>query len=209
MYDASFQILFLGEEPAWSKLSEALAEGPGVGVHVTRAESLADLLRSLAEGSWEALALDVHAWAFQGLHYVEKIHSEYPALPILTLYSTFLRDLDTKALTSGASRCLPIELLTAEALHTAVVSCISEKKSQSLLRKATPMQVPVHAPEGSPFPSSRVQLISHALNNLLCVITANADILAEQLQNSGPGVRSLSEIKRAARSAADLTRQLK
>jgi hypothetical protein len=41
------------------------------------------------------------------------------------------------------------------------------------------------------------------------VITANADILSEHVDASGPGVRSLSEIKRAAKSASDLMRLLK
>jgi CheY-like chemotaxis protein len=209
MYDSAFQILFLGENLAWSKLTEALAEAPDTPINVVRANSLPELLSALAAGYWQSVTLDVHAWNFQGLHFVEKVRGEYPAIPILALYSTFLKDLDTKAITSGASRCLPLELLTAESLHTAVVSCISEKKSKALMQKVPPMQLSADVAELAAFPSSKAQVISHALNNLLCVITANAEILADQMQNSGPGVKSLSEIKRAAKSAADLTRQIK
>ena len=70
------------------------------------------------------------------------------------------------------------------------------------------MQVTFNIPD-STTSSTRAQVISHALNNLLCVITANADILSEHVDASGPGVRSLSEIKRAAKSASDLMRLLK
>jgi len=209
MYDSAFRILFLGENQTWSKLSAALADPADMQLKVVRVDSLPHLFTALAEGYWQAVALDVHAWNFQGLHYVEKVRGEYPAIAILALYSTYLKDLDTKALTSGASRCLPIELLTAEALHTAVVSCISEKKAQTVLQKAPPIQLSSDLKELPAFPASKAQVISHALNNLLCVITANADLLAEQLQTSGTEVRSLSEIKRAAKSAADLTRQIK
>jgi glutamine synthetase type III len=57
--------------------------------------------------------------------------------------------------------------------------------------------------------TSKAQVLSHALNNLLCVITANADILSEHVDASGPGVRSLEEIKKAAKAASDLMRLLK
>jgi hypothetical protein len=62
---------------------------------------------------------------------------------------------------------------------------------------------------GSGYPSSKNQLLTHALNNLLCVISANADLLEEFLDPSGPGSHSLAEIKKAAASAAALMRSIK
>jgi DNA-binding NarL/FixJ family response regulator len=209
MHDSDLKILFLGENPSWSKLSEALAHSPGAPLHLHRLNSLADLFQALGAGHWHAVALDIHAWNFRGLHFVEKLRSEYPALPILALYSSSISDLDSKALTSGASRCLPLDSLSADSLHFAVASCLLENKTKSHLRKADRMQLAVNVPDAPIFPSSRNQIITHALNNFLCVISANADLLADQRNSSGPATRNLSEIKKAAQCAAALMRQLK
>lgn len=209
MQDPVFQILFLGEDLAWSKVSRAIAEAPAASLKVHRPHSLNELFLVLAGGNWQAVVLDVHAWQFQGLHSVEKIRSEYPALPIIALYSPALPDLEAKAATCGASRTLILDEFTADALRDALVSCISEHKSRSHFRKASPMHLKLEIPETAPFPTTKNQIISHALSNLLCVISANADLLADHVNSNGPGTHSLSEIKRAARLAADLMRHIK
>lgn len=209
MFDSDFQILFLGENSSWSTVSQALAAATPAGLHVHRLDSIADLFRSLADGRWHAVLLDVHAWNYLGLHFVEKIRSEYPAFPILALYSPSVPELESKALTSGASRCLPLDGLTADSLRRAMTSCIADQKSQSHLRKATQMQLSFNAPDATVLPSSRNQVITHALTNLLCVITAHADILSDQLNSTGPGSHGLAEIKKAAQSATALLHQIK
>ena len=70
------------------------------------------------------------------------------------------------------------------------------------------MQPALGASDHGRFPASRMEVISHALNNLLCVISANADILADRLPDSDPAAHSVAEIKKAAKSAADLMRHL-
>ena len=210
MHDSDFHVLFLGEDRAWSRVSQCLVDAPRLNLKIHRAQSLNELFLVLAGGAWHAAALDLHAWNYQGLHYVDKLRGEYPAFPILALYFASANDLALKARNSGASRCLPLETLTAEAIHSAILSCLSERKSQSHLRKAPSMPLASGmADTCSSTTSSNTQVISHAVNNLLCVINDNADILAEQLGASGPGVRSLFEIKKAAKSASDLMRLLK
>jgi DNA-binding NarL/FixJ family response regulator len=209
MSDSVFQILFLGENSSWSKISQALEEAPGAPLRLRHIDSLADLFQALAVDTWHAVALDVHAANFQGLHFVEKIRSEYPALPIVALYSPSVPDLDAKAITCGASRCLSFDHFTAHALHRAVYSCFSDMKFQSHLEKGSQMPLSLDSSDSSAFPSSNNQVIAHALNNLLCVISANADILFDQFDHSAPGSRSLAEIKKAAQSAAALMRHIK
>ena len=209
MSDTVFQILFLGEDPAWAALTQALSVCPKVALRIHRAQSLNELFLVLAGGQWHAVVLDIHAWNFQGLHYVDKVRAEYPAFPILALYSSRVNELDAKAKKVGATRCIPLESLSAEDLHSSVLSCLSDNKSNGHLRKASQMQLTFNLPDGTAAGSNKTQAISHALNNLLCVITANADMLEEHVSHTGPGVRSLAEIKRAAKSAADLMRFLK
>ena len=209
MQDSVLKILFLGENLSWSQLSRSLGETPSALLDVHRLDSLADLFQSLAVGRWHALAIDVNAWNFQGLHYVEKVRSEYPAFPILAVYSPSVPELDAKSLTCGASRCLPIDHFTALALHNAVTACLVENKAKFHFRKAAQMQLTFNIPDASTFPSSKNQVITHALNNLLCVISANADLLADHFTATGPDAHPLQEIKKAAQSAALLMRQLK
>jgi CheY-like chemotaxis protein len=209
MHDQPFQILYLGEEIAWSKISAAHNDAASCTLKIHRAQSLNELFLILAGGNWHAVAVDIRAWKYQGLHYVDKIRSEYPSLPILALYSLAENEVALKAKAIGASRCLLLEQLTPDAVHFAVASCFSDKKSHSHSRKAQPMPASPNASDSAVVASSKNDAISHALNNLLCVITANADVLADHVVLSGPGGRSLSEIKRAAKSASDLMRLLR
>jgi DNA-binding NarL/FixJ family response regulator len=209
MSDSVFQIIFLGENSSWSKLFQALKEAPTAPLHLRRFDSLAELFQALAADTWHAVVLDVHVGNFQGLHFVEKIRSEYPALPIVALYSPSVPDLDAKAITSGASRCLSLDHFSAYALHHAVASCFSDVKLQSHSKKGSQMPLTLDSSDSYAFASSKNQVIAHALNNLLCVISANADILSDQLEDSAQCCRSLTEIKKAAQSAAALMRHLK
>jgi hypothetical protein len=212
MQDSVFEILFLGEDSAWDQLCRALRAAPDPSLRFQRLESLEDLFHSLAVGCWHAFLVDVHAWNFQGLHYVEKVRSEYPAFPIVAIFASGVPDLDKKAIISGASRCIRIDQLTTEALYSTLASTLADTKSQFILQGGTQSPLPLRDPDGVTITFSKNQVITHALNNLLCVIAANADILSDNLcASAGPGanLRPLSEIKKAAQSAAALMRHLK
>src|ERR1700741_3837506 len=93
MSDSAFQILFLGENSSWSKISQALEEAPDAPLRLRHIDSLVELFQALARATWPCGPLDVHAANFQGLHFVKKIRSESPALPIVALYSPAIPDL--------------------------------------------------------------------------------------------------------------------
>jgi CheY-like chemotaxis protein len=209
MYDPVFQILFLGENPSWLRVSHALAEFPEAPLHVHRSQSPSELFRLLASGRWDALAVDLHAWSFQGLRVVQKIRDEFPAIPIFALLYPSVKDLDTKARQAGASHCLSLNQLTVEMLHAALLEVHAENKTQAHLRKGSLMDLaPGDLRRDERFPTHRLGTVSHALNNLLCVISANADLLADRLDGSDPAAHSVAEIKKAAKSAAELMRRL-
>ena len=50
--------------------------------------------------------------------------------------------------------------------------------------------------------------LAHDFNNLLCVIGGHTELLTEALQPDDPAIRSVTQIRKAADSAAALTRQL-
>jgi len=209
MHDTVFQILFLGENPSWMRVTNALAEAPAAPLRIHRSDSPSDLLRVLAEGYWDALAIDLHAWSFQGLRVIQKIRTEYPAIPVLALLYPSVKDLDKRAQQAGASHCLPLNQLSADLLHTTLLEAHSEQKAQGHLRKPDETELPIGPRVSGHYLSNRLEAVAHTLNNLLCVISANADVLADQIPGSDPAVHNVAEIKKAAKSASDLMRNLK
>jgi DNA-binding NtrC family response regulator len=207
MQDGVLQILFLGEPSSWQRISKVLAvEDPPLQVHAV--DSLADLFQALALGHWQGLAIDVHAWNFQGLHYVEKVHAEYPAFPVIALFSRAIPELDSKAMTCGASRCIAFDQLTPATLHTAVGEALEQAKTQFFLDEELQSHFPRSNGETTALTLTKNQVITHALSNLLCIISANVDLLSDASNGSGDN-RPLLEIKKATRSAAALMRHLK
>jgi hypothetical protein len=85
----------------------------------------------------------------------------------------------------------------------------NQQQEISRRSKASANAPSARRPNGGIFPAAKIDIISHALNNLLCVINANADILADQVGGSQHAVRSVDQIKKAAKNAAELMRQLK
>lgn len=211
MHGPVLQILFLEEDSGWCKISEVLADAPKINLQVQRVESLTELFRALADGRPRAVVVDIHAWNFRGLHYLEKVRAQYPALPIVALYSRDIPEINAKARACGASGCISFEEFGAESLRSTVESAMTEADSESdfVLRRAKELNLPLGNSDGVPLTFSKTQVITHALNNLLCVISANADLLSDTLGPSGREARPLFEIKKAARSAAALMRHLK
>jgi CheY-like chemotaxis protein len=209
MSDQSFRCLFLGENPSWLKLSHALVQAPSVSLSVQRTLSLTEAFRALSAGPWDALAVDLQAWSLLGLRSIQRFRSEYPALPILALFYSSVKELDTQALRSGASRCLSLDNLSAEAIHAAILSVITERKSPTQLPKESNMDLGLYSRRDSALPLTRAEIVSHAVNNLLCIINANADVLADRFADSDPAIRSVDEIKKAAKSVADLMHNLR
>jgi len=142
---------------------------------------------------------------------VEKVRAQHPGLPIVALYSATIPEIAAKASACGASRCIRLEEISAESLRGAVESAMTEAESKSefMLQRAEEVNLPLGSSDGVPRTLSKTQVITHALNNLLCVISANADLLSDTLGPTGREARPLFEIKKAARSAAALMRHLK
>jgi len=210
MFAQFLRCLFVGENSSWLKITEALAQSPFVSINVQRASSSAAALSTLSAPSWDALLLDLEASDFQALDSIQQFRSQLPAFPILVLLHPSAHDsadLTTLALQAGASRCLSLRDLTAESMQQSVLSLIRDGKTPPPLRTGGDLRLRFQ--QDSADPPSRAEVVSHAVNNLLCVINANADVLADHFASSGLAAHSVHEIKKAAKSAADLIRNLK
>jgi CheY-like chemotaxis protein len=209
---ASSQVLFLGELPFWLKISQSIVEAPAAPFHVHRSPSLRDALRRLDSEQWQALLLDLSHPSAQELLAARKLHDGLATVPVVALLPIGDPQYLSAASSAGAASSLVLSDVSAASLQHAVVSAINSNTLRMSYRKGAPMNLPLETTAAvgmDRLPAAKIDAISHALNNLLCVINANADILTDQLDSSHNAVRSVSQIKKATKSAADLMRLLK
>ena len=212
MSHADSQVLFLGELPFWLKILQSVVEAPAVSFQIQRAPSLRDALRRLDSERWQALLLDFSHPSAQELLAARKLHAGISSIPVIALLSISGPQFQSAASAAGAVATLLLDDVNSVSLRTAVLSAINSNggdKDRKNSRKGSSMLYPHVSEDLDRLPAAKVDAISHAINNLLCVINANADILIDQLDNVRNASRSVSQIKKATKSAADLMRLLK
>lgn len=208
MSNSGSQVLFLGELPFWLKISQSVVEAPAASFEIHRSSSLRDALRRLDSERWQALLLDLSHPSAQELLAARKLHTGISAIPVVALLPIADPQFQNAATSAGAAISLVFNDVNSTSLQNAVNSAISSAPRKSS-RKVLSMPSSLESQNLDRLPAAKVDAISHAINNLLCVINANADILTDQLEATHNAVRSVSQIKKATKSAADLMRLLK
>jgi len=203
------QVLFLGELPFWLKISQSVVEAPAASFQIHRSPSLRDALRRLDSEKWHAVLLDFSHPSAQELLAARKLHDGLGSVPVVALLPIADVQYENAAVLAGAASSLLLDEVSAASLHQAIANAINTTAVRKNSRKDTSMQFPLGQPGVDSLPLAKLDAISHAINNLLCVINANADILTDQLDASHNAIRSVSQIKKATKSAADLMRLLK
>jgi DNA-binding NarL/FixJ family response regulator len=209
MSKAGSQILFLGELPFWLKISQSIVEAPSSSFQICRAPSFNDALRRLMSESWQALLLDLSHPSAQELLAARKLHDGLESLPIVALLPIADPQFREAAAQAGAASSLVLSDVNVASLQHALVTAINAETLRNSSRKGSSMSSPFEQAIPDRLPVSKLDAISHAVSNLLCVINANADILTDQLDAAHNATRSLAQIKKATKSAADLIRLLK
>lgn len=209
MSNSSSQVLFLGELPFWLKISQSVVEAPSTSFEIHRSATLRDALRRLDGEHWQALLLDLSHPSAQELLAARKLHTGISCVPVIALLPIADPQYRSAANAAGAATSLLLEEVNSSTLQNAVVFAINSNTVRKPSRKGTSMQLSFGSHSLDHLPSTKLDAISHAINNLLCVINANADILTDQLEQTHNAVRSVSQIKKATKSAADLMRLLK
>ncbi len=155
------------------------------------------------------MLLDLSHPSAQELLAARKLHEGLSSVPVVALLPIADAQFQNAAIVAGAASSLLLDEVSASSLQQAILNAVNAAMLRKNSRKGTPMQFPLGQPEVDSLPLARLDAISHAINNLLCVINANADILTDQIDASHHAIRSVSQIKKATRSAADLMRLLK
>jgi CheY-like chemotaxis protein len=209
MSNAGSQILFLGELPFWLKISQSILDAPSSAFQISRALSFSDALRRLSSDQWHAILLDLSHPSAQELLAARKLQDGLSDVPVVALLPISDPQFREAAAQAGAASMVVLSELNVASLQHALVTAINAETLRNSPRKASSMSFPYEQPAVDRLPVSKVDAISHAVNNLLCVINANADILFDQLDATHNATRSVTQIKKATKSAADLMRLLK
>jgi CheY-like chemotaxis protein len=209
MSTAGSQILFLGELPFWLKISQSIVDAPASSFQICRAHSLTDALRRLHAEQWHAILLDLSHPSAQEFLAARKLHDGLDSVPVVALLPIMDPQFQEAAIAAGSASSLVLADVNVASLQHALVTAINTETLRNSSRKVISMSFPFEQPAGDGRPVSKLDAISHAVNNLLCVINANADILSDQLDASHNATRSVTQIKKATKSAADLMRLLK
>jgi CheY-like chemotaxis protein len=199
----------MGELPFWLKISQSIVEAPSSSFQIHRSPSLRETLRRLDSEQWQALLLDFSHPSAQELLAARKLHDGLGSIPVVALLPIADTQFQDAAAVAGASSSLVLADVTVASLQHALVTAINTETLRNSSRKVSSMSFPFENSSLDRHPGSKLDAISHALNNLLCVINANADILTDQLDPSHNAVRSVTQIKKATKTAADLMRLLK
>ena len=209
MSNAGFQVLFLGELPFWLKISQSIVDAPSSSFQICRAHSLTDALRRLHAEPWHAILLDLSHPSAQELLAARKLNDGLDSVPVVALLPIVDPQFQEAAIAAGSASSLVLADVNVASLQHALVTALNTETLRNSSRKVSPMSYLFEQPAIDGRPVSKVDAISHAVNNLLCVINANADILFDQLDSAHNATRSVTQIKKATKSAADLMRLLK
>jgi CheY-like chemotaxis protein len=206
---AGSQVLFLGELPFWLRITQSILEAPSSSFQFSRAHSLNDAVRRLNGEQWQALLLDLSHPSAQELLAARKLHDGLDSVPVVALLPISDPQFHEAATQAGAASTLVLAELNVASLQHALVTAINTETLRNSSRKVSPMSFPFDQAAVDGRPVSKLDAISHAVNNLLCVINANADIITDQLDATHNATRSLTQIKKATKNASDLIRLLK
>jgi DNA-binding NarL/FixJ family response regulator len=209
MSNAGFQVLFLGELPFWLKISQSIVEAPSSSFQIHRSPSLRETLRLLDSEEWHALLLDLSHPSAQELLATRKLDDGLGSVPVVALLPIADSQFQQAAAIAGAASSLVLADINVASLQHALVTAINTETLRNSSRKVKSMSFSFEHASSDHLPNSKLDAISHAVNNLLCVINANADILTDQLDPAHNAIRSLTQIKKASKNASDLMRLLK
>ena len=200
MQAQSFQILLIGEDSS-RKQAYAQMLQDAEDVHFDVQNETKWLSRFASSAPYlplpQAILLELPASGSAAWAFVKDTTSQLRWVPMVLLVSQNQKQLAKQMLEAGASDYLVIETLSKDLLQRALRYAIERHQLESMVRQSQKIEAMGRLSGG----------FAHDFNNLLTVINGHAEILTEALQPGDPAIRSMTQIRKAADSAAALIRQ--
>lgn len=146
----------------------------------------------------DAILWELSASTAADLACLKDATSLQPCVPFVFLVPENPEQLRKQVLEAGANECLVRETLSKDLLQMALRYAIERRQLENMVRQSQNLEAIGRLSGG----------LAHEFNNLLCVINGHTELLTEALRPEDPAIRNVTQIRKAADTAAVLTRQL-
>ena len=204
MQSQSYQVLLIGEDSSRTEAYDQMLQGAeDASFYVTKETNWPSALPRFAKSAPDLPLPDAILWELPAsgsaaLALLKDSASSLWSVPFVVLVPKSRKPLGKQMLQAGASEYLVIETLSKDLLPRALRYAIERRQLENLVRQSQKLEAMGRLSGG----------FAHDFNNLLTVINGHTEILSEVLQPGDPAIRSVTQIRKAADSAAALTRQL-
>lgn len=187
-------------------LQDTEMNGPnGVYYQINWTQSLQSGLDQLGNTQCDVCLLDLSLPDSTGLETFRKAGNKEPELPIIVLSGLDDRSIAIQAVSEGAQDYLVKGHVDGNLLKRAMHYAIERKRIQIENER---IQEQLHQSQKMEAIGTLAGGIAHDFNNLMTAIQGFTDVIMMKTNESDPTFRALKQIRFAASSAADLTRQM-
>jgi two-component system, cell cycle sensor histidine kinase and response regulator CckA len=206
MSDATLKILLVEDNPGDARLiREMLLELPRIRFEVELADRLATGLARMRTGNIHAILLDLGLPDSWGHDTFLAAHATASHIPIIVLTGVGDEALAIRTVQEGAQDYLVKGQADASVLERSIRYAVERKKAEQTIRSS---EMALQRSQKMESVGRLAGGMAHDFNNLLGVILGYSEVLEDRLDDNEELRKHAGQIKKAALSAAGLTRQL-
>lgn len=206
-----FKILLIEDNSADARLIEemlleAQRDNPRLDEYkLNHVEDLESGLKSLKTDEYQVLLLDLSLPDSQGLETFRTVQEKYPNLPLIVLSGLDDRTIALQAVGEGAQDYLVKGQVDGNLISRSMHYAVERKRVEE---EKTRIQEQLFQSQKMDAIGTLAGGIAHDFNNLMTAIQGFTDVVMMKTDSENPTMRALKQIRNAASSAADLTRQM-
>jgi two-component system, cell cycle sensor histidine kinase and response regulator CckA len=206
MSDPALKILLVEDNPGDARLiREMLVELPGTQFDVEFADRLTTGLAHMRAGNIHAILLDLGLPDSRGHDTFVAVHAAASHIPIIVLTGLGDEALAIRTVQEGAQDYLVKGQADASVLERSIRYAVERKRAEQSLRSS---EMALQRSQKMESVGRLAGGMAHDFNNLLGVILGYSEVLEDSLNGNKELREHAGKIKKAALSAAALTRQL-
>ncbi|MBI4056634.1 MAG: response regulator [Elusimicrobia bacterium] len=199
----AIRLIHLEDDKTDAELLRALFEEAHVPCEIRRVQSREEYQSLLNAGGFDLIISDYTLPSFDGASALRMALETHPDIPFLYFSGTIGEDGAVQALLAGATDY--VLKSNPKRLIPAVLKAIKEAKEKSEKKQLEQQFLQSQKMEAV---GRLAGGVAHDFNNLLTAILGNCEFALQALGDNHPACKDIEEIRKSARRAADLTRQL-
>lgn len=213
-FERTLRVLIVENNKVDSKMLKAMLEKtPHGSFSLATSDSLRETMDLLKKETFDVVLLDLNVQDSSGLETLERLHAEYPDMPVVVNTGAYEDDLGLKAVTQGAQdylikgKYLPYGL--SKALYYAIERKKAERELQSAYNHLRDMQSQLIQAEKINVVGGLASGVAHEVKNPLATILYGVEYLNATIDTTDEKIRlTLDSISEAAKKANRIIKDL-